>query len=71
MIILTGNYNFFNLLTIVLCLSLLDDNFIRGCLGKPKFGEKISNFFYNSSLMKGSCDRELGPLGFCNKKNNF
>jgi len=26
-IILTGNYNFFNLLTIVLCTSLLDDEF--------------------------------------------
>ena len=29
LIILTGNYNFFNLLTIVLCLSLLDDAFLR------------------------------------------
>lgn len=37
LIILTGNYNFFNLLTIVLCLSLVDDNFIRFCLGKPTF----------------------------------
>ncbi|KAK2569033.1 Lipase maturation factor 2 [Acropora cervicornis] len=27
-ILLTGNYNFFNLLTIVLCVSLLDDKFI-------------------------------------------
>ena len=27
LIILTGNYNFFNLLTIVLCFSLLDDEF--------------------------------------------
>lgn len=30
MIILTGNYNFFNLLTIALCFSLLDDEFLRG-----------------------------------------
>ena len=29
---LTGNYCFFNLLTIVLCLSLLDDRFLRGLL---------------------------------------
>jgi len=28
LILLTGNYNFFNLLTIVLCVSLLDDKFI-------------------------------------------
>ncbi|XP_072179085.1 lipase maturation factor 2-like [Diadema setosum] len=28
MIILSGNYNFFNLLTIVLCISLLDDRFL-------------------------------------------
>jgi hypothetical protein len=27
LIILTGNYNFFNLLTMALCLSLVDDNF--------------------------------------------
>lgn len=29
-IIATGNYNFFNLLTIVLCLSLVDDEFFLG-----------------------------------------
>ena len=29
MIMATGNYNFFNLLTIVLCLSLLDDTFLQ------------------------------------------
>ncbi len=29
LILLTGNYNFFNLLTIVLCVALLDDSFIR------------------------------------------
>ncbi|XP_041367323.1 lipase maturation factor 2-like isoform X2 [Gigantopelta aegis] len=29
LIILTGNYNFFNLLTIVLCVSLLDDGFFK------------------------------------------
>ena len=39
MIIFTGNYNFFNLMTVVMSISLLDDNYIRGCLGKPKFGK--------------------------------
>ena len=29
LIVLTGNYNFFNLLTIVLCLALLDDRALR------------------------------------------
>ncbi len=29
LIILTGNYNFFNLLTLALCISLLDDAFLR------------------------------------------
>ena len=36
MIIFTGNYNFFNLLTIVLCFSLLDDRFF--------YPSKKSNF---------------------------
>ncbi|KAK0055173.1 lipase maturation factor 2 isoform X2 [Biomphalaria pfeifferi] len=42
-IIITGNYNFFNLLTITLCLSLLDDSFslfsqkpMKGANGKKK-----------------------------------
>ncbi len=29
LIIITGNYNFFNLLTITLCFSLVDDAFFR------------------------------------------
>jgi hypothetical protein len=29
-IIATGNYNFFNLLTAVLCVSLLDDQLLAG-----------------------------------------
>ncbi len=37
-ILLTGNYNFFNLLTAVLCLSLMDDNFIRYWMGKKQKG---------------------------------
>uniref|UniRef100_A0A671VQG8 Lipase maturation factor n=1 Tax=Sparus aurata TaxID=8175 RepID=A0A671VQG8_SPAAU len=32
LIILTGNYNFFNLLTLTLCLSLLDDQHVRFCV---------------------------------------
>ncbi|XP_049810816.1 lipase maturation factor 2-like [Schistocerca nitens] len=40
-IILTGNYNFFNLLTIVLCLSLLDDDFFL----KKKPQKGASNFW--------------------------
>ncbi|KAM9807497.1 lipase maturation factor 2a [Neosynchiropus ocellatus] len=35
LIILTGNYNFFNLLTLTLCLSLLDDQHVYFLLRKP------------------------------------
>lgn len=34
MIILTGNYNFFNWLTIALCFSLLDDDHLQLSSGK-------------------------------------
>ena len=36
LIIATGNYNFFNLLTIALCIPLLDDEFL-GYRNKSKF----------------------------------
>ncbi|KAG8012615.1 Lipase maturation factor 2 [Nibea albiflora] len=40
LIILTGNYNFFNLLTVALCLSLLDDQHVHFWLRKA---DKITN----------------------------
>ncbi|XP_012940362.1 lipase maturation factor 2 isoform X2 [Aplysia californica] len=40
MIIVTGNYNFFNLLTITLCISLLDDSFCM--FSQPKY-KKVSS----------------------------
>uniref|UniRef100_A0A8C5BXL2 Lipase maturation factor n=1 Tax=Gadus morhua TaxID=8049 RepID=A0A8C5BXL2_GADMO len=36
LIILSGNYNFFNLLTLALCLSLLDDQHVNFWLRKPQ-----------------------------------
>ncbi|XP_014746244.1 PREDICTED: lipase maturation factor 2 [Sturnus vulgaris] len=36
LIILTGNYNFFNVLTIVLALSLLDEEHVGRWLGRPR-----------------------------------
>ncbi|KAJ8373470.1 hypothetical protein SKAU_G00040500 [Synaphobranchus kaupii] len=36
LIIITGNYNFFNLLTIVLCFSLLDDDAVGSWLGRGR-----------------------------------
>ncbi|XP_032914901.1 lipase maturation factor 2 isoform X2 [Catharus ustulatus] len=36
LIILTGNYNFFNVLTIVLALSLLDEEHVGHWLGRPR-----------------------------------
>lgn len=41
-IILSGNYNFFNLLTIVLCLSLVDDEFLLNLVGKPSINKATS-----------------------------
>lgn len=35
LIILSGNYNFFNILTITLCLSLLDDQHVNFWLRRP------------------------------------
>jgi hypothetical protein len=40
LIIITGNYNFFNVLTITLCLVLLDDNFLRRCMGKTSISDE-------------------------------
>jgi len=39
LIILTGNYNFFNWLTITLSFAIVDDNFLRGWLGKRQIDE--------------------------------
>ncbi|KAJ8269248.1 hypothetical protein COCON_G00118550 [Conger conger] len=39
LIILTGNYNFFNLLTIMLCFSLLDDDHVGSFIGRRKKAE--------------------------------
>ena len=47
LIFATGNYNFFNLLTIVLCVALLDDRWtkpiVRGVVASP--GRKVSKTF--------------------------
>ncbi|XP_052269066.1 lipase maturation factor 2-like isoform X2 [Dreissena polymorpha] len=43
MIILTGNYNFFNLLTMALCISLLDDKFL-GYKQKKKSNGSVINY---------------------------
>ncbi|KAM8891710.1 lipase maturation factor 2a [Spinachia spinachia] len=50
LIILTGNYNFFNLLTLALCLSLLDDQHVNFWLRKA---DKSSND--DSKLRSWSC----------------
>ncbi|CAH2275349.1 lipase maturation factor 2 [Pelobates cultripes] len=44
LIILTGNYNFFNLLTIVLCLSLLDDQHLTSTQQSKKSALKGRSF---------------------------
>uniref|UniRef100_A0A8B9HBJ2 Lipase maturation factor n=1 Tax=Astyanax mexicanus TaxID=7994 RepID=A0A8B9HBJ2_ASTMX len=44
LIILSGNYNFFNLLTIVLCFSLLDDEHVNFWLCRPSLQTLLSRF---------------------------
>uniref|UniRef100_A0A1A7XG43 Lipase maturation factor n=1 Tax=Iconisemion striatum TaxID=60296 RepID=A0A1A7XG43_9TELE len=43
LIVLSGNYNFFNLLTLILCLSLLDDRHVRFWLCKTDKVEEEKN----------------------------
>ncbi|KAM7292355.1 lipase maturation factor 2 [Ixodes scapularis] len=44
LILVTGNYNFFNLLTLALCLSLVDDEYLLNAVGRSTF--------YRKSLMR-------------------
>uniref|UniRef100_V5GJR1 Lipase maturation factor n=1 Tax=Ixodes ricinus TaxID=34613 RepID=V5GJR1_IXORI len=40
LILVTGNYNFFNLLTLALCLSLVDDEYLLNAVGRSTFYRK-------------------------------
>lgn len=57
LIMLTGNYNFFNLLTVVLCVSLLDDNHLTRA---PLKFRKRSKSFLESTLQALSTLVEFG-----------
>ena len=60
LIILTGNYGFFNLLTIALCLLLLDDSVFASWLSTKGEKSKVSVFvIQKKSLLK------VGLLGVC------
>ena len=60
LIILTGNYGFFNLLTIALCLLLLDDSVFARWLSTKGEKSKVSVFvIQKKSLLK------VGLLGVC------
>ena len=60
LIILTGNYGFFNLLTIALCLLLLDDSVFSRWLSTKGEKSKVSVFvIQKKSLLK------VGLLGVC------
>ncbi|XP_037538792.1 lipase maturation factor 2a [Nematolebias whitei] len=52
LIILSGNYNFFNLLTLILCLSLLDDQHVNFWLRKTDKSKAKSD---DSSLLSWLC----------------
>ncbi|XP_075713713.1 lipase maturation factor 2 [Rhinoderma darwinii] len=51
LIILTGNYNFFNLLTMVLCFSLLDDQHLRSSPKGRKAQQKGRRFSIQSFVV--------------------
>lgn len=61
LIILSGNYNFFNMLTLVLCLSLLDDEHIRFWLGKVDQDDHDGMIHTNEVHMQ-SCNKHLENL---------
>ncbi len=44
MIIVSGNYNFFNFLTSIFCLSLVDDRHVFGKMSSAK-SSKLENLF--------------------------
>ncbi|CAN7998984.1 unnamed protein product [Ixodes hexagonus] len=60
LILVTGNYNFFNLLTLALCLSLVDDEYLLNAVGRYKL--------YKTSLIrttKGVVARTVALLTYC------
>ncbi|XP_078534006.1 lipase maturation factor 2 [Lissotriton helveticus] len=61
LIIITGNYNFFNLLTIVLCFSLLDDEHVGFWLGRSK--KKTSSSW--TSTLQSVLNALLELAGYC------
>ncbi|XP_077120447.1 lipase maturation factor 2 [Ranitomeya variabilis] len=64
LIILTGNYNFFNLLTVVLCFSLLDDQHLRsGPKGRKGRRFSLQSFVVCFDLLA------FGLLGFWTVKH--
>nr|XP_023672544.1 lipase maturation factor 2-like isoform X1 [Paramormyrops kingsleyae] len=61
LIILTGNYNFFNLLTIILCFSLLDDDHVNFWLRRGKKTKEKSG--YQAAISWTAFIIELGVYG--------
>ena len=57
LIIATGNYNFFNLLTITLCFSLIDDTFLLHFVSK-----KTQTFFEGGETKESTFSNILGIL---------
>ena len=59
LILLTGNYTFFNLLTIALCLFLLDDSFLRRMEGESLPASTAARFHqtgpYPIAMFPRSC----------------
>uniref|UniRef100_A0A023GGY2 Lipase maturation factor n=1 Tax=Amblyomma triste TaxID=251400 RepID=A0A023GGY2_AMBTT len=65
MIIVTGNYNFFNLLTMTLCLSLVDDDFLLGIQrrsGKPGKLRTLANVAARTIALAVYCGLFYGTV---------
>lgn len=58
LIILSGNYNFFNLLTLTLCLSLLDDQHVYFWLRRGDRLKEESNGVTETAKLINSCKPE-------------
>lgn len=73
MIIATGNYNFFNLLTITLCLSLVDDELLLGSArrsssGKHGYFRPLSKVLARTVALAVYCGLVYGTIKFFHLK---
>ena len=67
LILVTGNYNFFNLLTIIVCLALLDDRFFRAKrLPRPRVRQIGARLLAGVIIVLGLCQTAAAFARFPN-----